>query len=366
MFTKTERISYRCKWRTECLRTLCGFANAWGGTLYIGVNPKGEVTGLSQEYCEFVLREIPDTIRGALHIIPEITVLEEEGLRYIAIRVGLSFVPVAYNGVCYMRRKVRRKIITQAMSDREVEEILLGRGAATWDAVTGPLWRDRDLDSGAIKAYRLAAERKDKTDLGDIEYLESLHLKKGERYTRAAALMFTEHPEYWIREAYIKAGFFDEDGSVLYQEKVTGPIYRQSWEALQVILSRYMRLYKKVLPFPVKAVEEALLNAVVHKDYSAEDPIQVRVTKDSVRIMNRGGLPGSWNTAALADVHVAEPRNRLIAELFSRAGYAGGWGMGIEKMRTACEKAGLPAPRYSVSSFGFSVEFNLGEAGGVS
>ncbi|MCD8306965.1 MAG: putative DNA binding domain-containing protein [Clostridia bacterium] len=357
MFEKSENLSYRAKWRTECLRTLCGFANAWGGTLYIGVDENGELTGLSQEYCDFVLSEIPDTIRNTLHIIPEFALLEEGGLRYISIKVGVAYVPVSYNGEYY----VRRKTVNQKLSGKDAEELLIGRGGATWDTLWVYSMCDRDLDSKAIAAYRLTAD-KGAEPCRDAEYMESLHLKTEGRYTHAAALMFTEHPEYLVREAYAKVGFFDGDGNVLHQEKATGPLNVQAWTALQAVLSRYMRLYRKVLPLPEDALKEALLNAVVHKDYSKAQPIQVRVTKDRVRIINTGGLPAGWNPDTLMGEHVSEPRNPLIAELFARAGYTDSWGMGVERMCKACMKAGLPAPAYSVSGFGFSVEFSLKKA----
>ncbi len=353
MFARSQTVNYRSRWREDCLRGLCGFANARGGTLYLGVNEKGEISGLSPSDCEFILSRVPDIIRETLHIIPEVTLLEEGDLKYISIKVGLSVVPVSYNGVYY----VRSGKFSQRASGKEIEELFGGLGGDTWDKQRSPLMQEKDLDPGAVKAYRLAADRKDGPGLGDREYLESLHVRSGNRFTNAAALMFTENPEYWVKEAYTRAGFFDEDGNVLYQEKVTGPLYKQAWETLQTVLARYIRLYGKVLPFPEAAVKEALLNAVVHKEYSAAEPVQVRVTKDSVRVINAGYLPANWSMETLMGVHVAAPRNPLIAELFARAGYTDCWGTGLERMRALCEKAGLPAPRLSVSGFGFSVEF---------
>ncbi len=358
MFTRSQTVSYRSGWREDCLRGLCGFANARGGTLYLGVNEKGEISGLSPSDCEFILSRVPDIIRENLHIIPEVALLEEGDLKYASIKVSVSYVPVSYNGeYC-----VRCGKSSPGASGKETEELFTGRGKDAWDTQWIPLMWERDLDPGAVKAYRLAAEWNDGSGLGDKEYLESLHVRSGNRFTSAAALMFTENPEYWVREAYTRVGFFDEDGNVLSQGRVTGPLCRQAWEALHLVFSRYIRLYGKVLPFPEDAVKEALLNAVVHKDYSREEPVQVRVARDSVRVINAGRLPAGWSMETLQGVHGAAPCNPLIAELFARAGYTDCRGTGLEKMRLSCEKAGLPAPRLSVSGFGFSVEFRAADS----
>ncbi len=232
-----------------------------------------------------------------------------------------------------------------------------GAESAAWDAQEPvSTWWGR-LDADALRGYRSAVEETGEKWPGDKEFLESMQVAAAGRYTNAAVLMFMNCPEYWFSEAYIRAGFFDEDGSVLHEKRAFGPIYGQASCIMALVPDMYTHLYGGEFPFPEEAVREAIVNAVVHKDYTAHEPIQVRVSKERIRVINSGGLPAGWTMDNLSKPHAAMARNPRIASLFARAGYASGNGAGMGRMRAACEKAGLPAPRCSVSAFGFSVEF---------
>mgnify|MGYP001582428069 CR=1 FL=1 len=72
--------------------------------------------------------------------------------------------------------------------------------------------------------------------------------------------------------------------------------------------------------FPKNALREALLNAIVHKDYSGSVPIQISVYEDKIVFWNEGQLPENWTVKNLAAKHPSKPYNPLIANAFFRAG----------------------------------------------
>jgi ATP-dependent DNA helicase RecG len=108
-------------------------------------------------------------------------------------------------------------------------------------------------------------------------------------------------------------------------------------------------------------VREAILNAIVHKDYAASVPIQIRVYDDRIRFANTGRLPADWTIEKLVGSHPSMPRNPSIANVFYLAGHIETWGRGIEKIMNACRDDGIHPPRFDVSSTDITVEFTAPE-----
>jgi ATP-dependent DNA helicase RecG len=108
---------------------------------------------------------------------------------------------------------------------------------------------------------------------------------------------------------------------------------------------------------PPEMVREALLNAVVHKDYSSGIPIQISVYEHKIVFWNPGQLPQDWTLEQLMGKHPSCPFNPLLANAFFRAGYIEAWGRGIEKISRECREHGIGAPLYDYSMSGLMLTF---------
>ncbi len=111
---------------------------------------------------------------------------------------------------------------------------------------------------------------------------------------------------------------------------------------------------EEILEIPEKALREALINAVTHRDYWSKGHISVEIYDDRVEITNLGGLPKGLDKKDFGEISV--PRNLLIAGLMQKAGYIEDVGMGIKKMRALVKKAGLPSIRFKFGNF-FTIIF---------
>ena len=101
-----------------------------------------------------------------------------------------------------------------------------------------------------------------------------------------------------------------------------------------------------------------MINALIHRDYTALGDIQVRVTEDAIDVWSPGGLLQGVTVASLRDEHhTSNPRNPLIARAFFLAGFIEHWGTGTTKMIRLCRDQGLPEPEYVERSGGFAVTF---------
>lgn len=122
----------------------------------------------------------------------------------------------------------------------------------------------------------------------------------------------------------------------------------------------YEGLYRKErFPLPIPALREALLNAVVHKDYSANTAIQISIYPNKLMLWNPGQLPENWTLEKLLTKHESIPYNPDIANAFFRAGLIESWGRGIERIVETCQKESYPIPEWRVEPNGLWVVFTF-------
>ena len=110
------------------------------------------------------------------------------------------------------------------------------------------------------------------------------------------------------------------------------------------------------LEYPEAALREAILNAIIHKDYSSTYTF-LRVYDDRLHLWNPGVLPEELTIEELKIAHSSYPRNRNIANVFFKAGYIESWGRGTNKIIDACIEADLPEPIIEEEQGGISVTF---------
>lgn len=184
--------------------------------------------------------------------------------------------------------------------------------------------------------------------------------------TNAALLLFSKDPERYFTGAFIKVGFFETDADLLYQDEVRGSLFEQIDKVMELIYFKYMKA--KISYHGLQRVEEyfvtedsmreAILNAIVHKQYESGIPIQISIYKDKLYIMNVGKLPEDWTEQNLYEKHGSKPYNPNVANSFYLAGHIESWGRGIEKIFDSCRENDLPLPIYHVNSSDIMIEFN--------
>ena len=91
-----HNIEWKESWRDEYLKWICGFANAQGGKIYIGMRDDGTINGVEKP--KDLLQDIPNKIQNKLGIVADVNLLNKENLDYIEIVVNPWKFPVNYNG----------------------------------------------------------------------------------------------------------------------------------------------------------------------------------------------------------------------------------------------------------------------------
>jgi len=361
---ESQNIEWKESWRDEYIKWICGFANANGGTLYIGKDNKGKVTGISD--AGKLLKDIPNKVRDILGIMIDVNLITDKGKDILEIIVEPYPYPVSYKGQYHYRSGSTK----QELKGAALDKFLLRKQGKRWDAVPVPKATVVDFKNDSFELFRKNAARSGRISeevLAESNemLIENLQLKENSYLKRAAVLLFHHDPEQYVTGTYVKIGFFETDADLLYQDEIHGNLFEQADKTLDLLLTKYLRAYisyegisrVEKYPFPKDALREALLNAIVHKDYSSGVPIQISVYEDKIIFWNSGQLPENWTVGRLFEKHASMPYNPLIANAFFRAGLIEAWGRGIYKIISECEIFGVAPPKFNCDFSGLMVEF---------
>jgi ATP-dependent DNA helicase RecG len=369
MKKETQCIEWKESWRDECVKWLCGFANANGGVLVIGRDNEGKAVGVS--HAGKLMEDLPNKIRDVLGIMADVRLVKTAGKELVEIRVEPYPSPISYKGVYY----IRSGSTTQELKGAALEQFLLKKRGRHWDDAPEPSFTARLCSAEALRLFKAGASQSGRMDrsvlrdsreviLGNLELTEKHGLK------RATCLLFSPRPEQYVSGAWIKIGFFVTDDDLRYQDEVHGSLFEQVERALELLHTKYLKAYisyhglqrRETFLYPYAALREALLNAVVHKDYSGGVPIQISVYDDKLVLWNSGDLPERWTLEKLLGKHPSKPFNPLIANAFFRAGYIESWGRGIEKINHECREHGIDPPAYDFGLAGLMLTFHANPA----
>lgn len=233
------------------------------------------------------------------------------------------------------------------------------------------------IDEARMETY-LSAVRKERKNLAENvskdEILELMGITSDGVPTLAGLMVFSKYPQGYFPQLCITAvslpgtemgAVGDDDERFIDNKRITGAIPDMLEDAVEFV--RKNSRIKTIIDdngrradkpeYPVKAVREAILNALVHRDYSihAENvPVRIEMYRDRMEIINSGGLYGKISIDALGKVR-PETRNAALANMLELLNITENRYSGIPTMRNEFAKAGLPAPIFSAVHGEFKV-----------
>jgi ATP-dependent DNA helicase RecG len=359
--SESQNIEYKSSWHDDYLKWVCGFANAQGGKIYIGMNDAATVVGLSDQ--KTLMEEIPNKIKNNMGITAEVNLLHEGKLDYIEIVVQPYSVPISLRGRYYYRSGS----VKQELTGVALNEFLLKQAGQTWDNVIEPRATFADIDEKSLKAYIVMSKEKgrlpDVEGLTTEEILDKLRLTEKGQLKRAAVVLFGKDPARFYPNTFVKIGrFAKDDADLRYQDVEEGNIIVLLRNVLERLDHKYLTkqitfegMYRiETSEYPIPAQREMLLNALVHRNYMGSF-IQLRVYDDKINIWNDGGLPEGISLESLKHTHSSKPRNPLIADVCFKGGLIDTWGRGTIRIIETCKEAGLSEPEMTERDGGFLV-----------
>lgn len=363
--TEGQTLEFKREWTERALEDLAAFANTEGGRLLIGIRDDGEIVGAQADDRE--LQRIANLIAAHLGITPMIRVVEMQGLPVVGIQVEPA------QGLVLCKGRYLRRVGTtnRDFSPEELARHILARSGRTWDGLPSD-WSLEEADLEALKAFaRLTRERLPHVDPSDPQgTLRNLNLLEGERLKNAGVLLFAKRPQRLFPQAQVRIGIFRKD-EILDSHDFTGTL----WEQMDGAMARFRQMLKvrfeievkepsleglqrkEVWEYPLEALREALVNALIHRDYTYPADIQIRLEEDQLEVWSPGELPSSLTPELLYQPHSSVLRNPLIAQAFYFAGVIERWGTGTTRIVRLCREQGLPEPEFANRQGGFQVTF---------
>lgn len=186
--------------------------------------------------------------------------------------------------------------------------------------------------------------------------------------TNGGILLFGKNRLELFPDAWIQLGRFSgktkdkiidtvsiQSYPVIAIDEVMDFVKKHAQMGLEITSTRHIKKWT----VPLIAIREAVINAIVHADYTQKgSPIRLAWFDDRIEIENPGLLLFGLTIADLL-AHVSKIRNRVIAKTFFKLGLIEQWGSGIGRIISECEKAGLPQPKFEELATHFRVTIYL-------
>ncbi len=338
---------------------LVAFANAKGGTVYMGVEDDGTVTGCNRYDVQKIMESIYDRTRPAL--FTEIEVIHYEGKDVLAIKVERDGTTYATSdGRCLKRLgKNSKPYYPDEMSNKYA--------SIQSPDFSGQILADSTVeDINVLEIYSLKEKlkmrdpRSSLPELEDMSFLRDLGLIKEDedidRLTIAGLLFVGKEaainrllPQAEVIYLHYSANNMEEYDSRLDLKQPIITVIDRLTEKIQntnKIVNVQVGLFRlEVEDFSEKVFQEALLNALSHRDYLNMGAVYVKHYPDRIVIENPGAFPEGVNEKNII-THPSTPRNKLIAETLQRLEYVQRTGQGVDIIFREMISSGKPYPQY--------------------
>ena len=332
---ENQNIEFKQEYVPDIRKEVMGFANAEGGTVYVGIRKDGKVLGVEDP--DGVMLQIVNSLKDALapDIMPFVRVnsVEIEGKQVVEINVTTGT-----NRPYYLREKglkpsgvyVRKGSSTQPMTEEGIREMILQNSGRSFE-----LCRSMNQE---LTFHTLQAEmQKRLIELGTSQMRTLKVIGEDGLYTNLALLLSDQC------ETTTKVALFQGTDKEVFRDRkeFTGSILKQLEEVYQFInlLNKTKATFSgldrtDMRDYPEEAVRESLLNSIVHRDYSFSGSNLVNIYENRMEFVSLGGLVSGLELKSIF-LGVSQSRNPNLAAVFYRMRLIESYGTGIGKIERA-------------------------------
>lgn len=327
---ESENIEYKSQMLEDLYKEVIAFANTSGGTIYIGVDDQGNITGIDN--MDDTYTRITNGIRDAIQ--PDVTMFIRYTLQdnqVIRIEVGSgSYKPY------YLKSKglkptgvfVRQGASSVPASPDQIRQMIKGSDGDVFENMRS-MQQELTFEAAQIAFTRY-----------HVAFAEDKYIALGirnlydDQYTNLAWIVSDQC------QHTTKVAVFGDDANTLFKDakEFSGSVFRQLDDAFTYLMlcNRTASSFKGLeriekADYPEEVLREALLNALVHRDYSFSGSIIININDSFAEFISIGGLlPG----LSAEDIRsgISQPRNRKLAEIFHRLRLIESYGTGIRKI----------------------------------
>ena len=285
--SESQNIEYKESWRDEYLKWICGFANAQGGRIYIGIDDNQQVVGVADT--KRLMEDIPNEIVNYLDIVADVNLLHKEDKDYIEIAVQPCNLPIAYHGIYHYRSGSTK----QELKGAALQQFLLRKMGHSWDDIENERATLDDIDRQAIDFFLRKAVDAGRMPVDSLnetteKVLSNLNLIGGEGKLRnAALLLFGKNPAKFFTSVQFRIGRFGRDeADLMFQDVVDGNIIQMTDRVIEVLKSKNDDPLNDPLNDPLKlsSLEKDILKLIVKDNQSTYDNLAISLSVSSATI----------------------------------------------------------------------------------
>lgn len=334
---------------------ICAFSNSNGGTIIVGVSDDGEITGLDNKEIRKLNEWVSSTC--SQKIDPQVNVTTQN-IIYLDKIVMIINVPMGHNKFYMANGKdiwVKVGADKRRAKREEIQRLLQSSGHLYADEM--PV-ENTNLSDINMDLFRYFYERRTHEKFEDMnipleKLLSNLKLMVDGKLSLTGLLVFGKRPEEKRPQFVIKAVLFPGNSPDVSKYKdsrdISGNISKIFDAGRSFLINNLRRIQKDqnfntigILEIPEIALEEALLNAIVHRNYFISSNIRIFIFDDRVEIINPGALPNTMNVESLKmGIHIE--RNPILVSILKdieNIPYRG-IGTGVQRILRECKDAGV-------------------------
>ncbi|MBN2425543.1 MAG: putative DNA binding domain-containing protein [Calditrichaceae bacterium] len=377
-----ERIEFKKGWNPEAvLHSICAFANDFnnwgGGYIIVGIEsdtgqPILPPAGLNQNQLDPIQHELLNIchrLRPNYFPIVEPVVYEEKNILLIWAPGGSNRpyeAPESLGSGSQYHHYIRLFSNTVKANNSERNELLSMAAQIPYDDQINHRAVINDLEQSIIQTYL----KKVKSSLTDEftnkpfkQICQNMNIIEGPdediHPKNVGLLFFNSNPETFISGSRIEVVLFEDETGDSFSEKIfDGPLHHQIYDVIEFINSNIIKekVHKvkglaeavRFTNYPLEALDESIVNAVYHKDYRENNPVEIRIFKNRIEILSYPGPlpPLNKDNLNTGEVAARRYRNRRIGDFLKELRLTEGRSTGFPKIRKALKDNGSQPPKF--------------------
>ena len=347
---ESEGVEFKSAFGDEVIEALVAFANTAGGKVLVGMDDRGNIPGiiLGKETTPKWLNEIKQ--KTGYKIMPDVKILEINKKQMVELRITeYPSKPISYKGRYVKRLGNSNHIMT---TDEIVNEYLRVRNRS-WDMFIAENYTLEDLDLEAVSKLiqKINSKRENKIEEDPLLFLKKYGLIQDINVTNAALLLFSRNK---LDITELQIGLFETDTVIKKSLTLKDNLFEEVERVMDFIMTYITKEYvitgaperDERWQYPLSAVREFLINAIIHRDYRKGIHSQFKVFRDKIVLWNIGKLPEELTIEDLyKGTEKSIPRNIKVAEIFKEAFLIERYGSGIKRAVKELTDYKLPVPK---------------------
>ena len=334
-------------------KDICGFANTNDGIILVGVSDDGKPVGVSDKKEEDVANAAYSLDKP---VYPEIEKIKSNGKTVLMVKVKKSSELHTYKGYGYKRIGSTNK----PMSIEELVKRANELGIVKFDSQVCKESTLEDIDDEKVKWYleqrEITRNMSRKIKIPINQFLQNIKALEGDKPTYAGILFFGKVPQKFLLNARLRVVKF-KGTKVIHPTLDTANCEGTIWEMVNTaedFIRKNIRLLgtrtetsfrrKDKFEYPIKAVKEAILNALIHRNYLETGDVRVFIFDNRIEIIN----PGNFPEGVTPENPAHKPVNENLCQFVYDIGFIEKYGSGIYMMRDLSRKWGNKEPYYDL------------------